>query len=44
MSARGALLIFHIFDGALIGEERLLERGTYFDILKNRTSDFLCAF
>ena len=35
MSALGAFLIFHIFDGALIGEGRLLERGTYFEILKN---------
>ena len=27
MSARGALQIFHIFDGALIGKGRLSKRG-----------------
>ena len=31
------------FDGALIGEWRLLERGAYFKILKNRNSDFSYA-
>ena len=34
MSASGALYIFLIFDGALIGEGRLLERDAYFEILK----------
>ena len=40
-SARGAPQIFHIFDGALFGEGRLLERGAYFEI---RNSDFSYAF
>ena len=44
MSARGALKTFHIFDGALIGEGHLSERGTYFKILKNRNSDFWYVF
>ena len=39
MSAQGALLIFLILDGALIGEGHLLERGAYFEILKNRNSE-----
>ena len=39
MSAQGALLSFHIFNGALIGEGHLLERGAYFEILKNRNSE-----
>ena len=44
MNARGALQIFHIFDEALIGERFLVERGAYFEILKNRNSDFSFAF
>ena len=44
MSARGALKIVHIFDGVLIEEGHLLERGAYFGILKNRSSDFPYAF
>ena len=44
ISARGAYLIFHSFGGALIGVGRLLERGAYFKILKNRNSDFSFAF
>ena len=44
MSARGALWVFYIFYGALIEEGRLLERGAYFEILKNRNSDFSYAF
>ena len=44
MSARGALQIFRIFNRALVGEGRLLERGAYFKILKNRNSDFSYAF
>ena len=43
MSAWGALLIFHVFDGELIGKGRLLGRGAYFKILKNKNSDFLYA-
>ena len=37
-------VLFHIFDGALIEEGRLLERVTYFKILKNKNSDFSYAF
>ena len=48
MSARGRSLnfshFFHIFDGALIEEGRFLERAAYFEILKNRNSDFSYAF
>ena len=44
MSARGALENFHIFNRALIGERRLLEKNAYFEILKYRNSDFSYAF
>ena len=44
MSARGALQILPIFDRALIGEGRLLERDAYFEIFKNKNSDFPHAF
>ena len=41
----GELFKFFTFlGGALIGEGRLLERGAYFEILKNRNSGiFICV-
>ena len=44
MSARGALNFSHFFDGALIGERLLLERGAYFEIRENRNLNFSYAF